>query len=108
MGSPRHSGATVKWKVGALPPVEAKHLQIIAMLILKRRGEKHIFSCLQQQGTVPEPHGAPLKPHQCTVLGTAAKLSLFPLLSDILAGFHGIMRDAPVTPFAKHWAKIAG
>ena len=74
----------------------------------EKKGEKHIFSCLQQQGTVPEPCRSPLKPHQCAVLGMPAKLSLFLLLSDILAGFHGVTLDALVMPFAKHWAKAQG
>lgn len=74
----------------------------------EKKAEKHIFSCLQQQGTVPEPCEAPLKPHQRTISGMPAKLFLFLLLLDILAGFHGIMLDAPVMPFAKHWAKSQG
>jgi len=57
---------------------------------------------------MPEPCGVPLSPHQCAVLGTPGKLSLFLLLSDIWAGFHGVVLDGPVTPFAKHWAKAQG
>lgn len=71
----------------------------------EKKGEKHIFSCLQEQGTMPEPCGAPLKPHQHAVSGMPAELSLSLLLLNILAGFHSIMLDAPVMPFAKHWAK---
>lgn len=72
----------------------------------EKKGEKHIFSGLQEQETVPEPCGAPLKPSASSAM--PAKLSLSLLLLNILAGFHSTMLDAPVMTFAKHWAKAQG
>lgn len=97
-----------KRELGALPPTEVKYLQIIAMLILKRKEKSTFSAASSSKGPCQSLAGLRSNPIKCAVLGMPAKLSLFLLLSDILAGFHGVTLDALVMPFAKHWAKAQG
>lgn len=107
-GSPQRSGATVKWEMGALPRTEVKYLQIIAMLTLKRK-EKSTFSAgSSSKGPCQSLAGLCSNPSSLPSWACLPNSPYSRSCQIILAGFHSIMLDTPVLPFAKHWAKSQG